>query len=95
MRPRSISYDDWLKGQLKTPRQRRLYARECVHARLAVRIAELREQQGLSQAALARRLRTTQQAVSDIETLKHPNVTVLTLERLAEALGRRLVIDLR
>ena len=95
MKPRSISYDDWMKGQLKTPRQRRLFARESAHARLAVRIAQLREQKGLSQAALARRLRTTQQAVSDIETLKHANVTLLTLERLAEALGSRLVVEFR
>ena len=95
MKPRSLSFDGWLKGQLKPPSRRRRFERETAHARLAVRIAELREQKGLSQAALARRLRTTQQAVSDIETLKRANVTLLTLERLAQALGRRLVVEFR
>jgi ribosome-binding protein aMBF1 (putative translation factor) len=95
MRRRSILFDDWLKGQLDTPARRRRFERESAHARIAVRIAELREQKGLSQAVLARRMRTTQQAVSDIETLKHANVTLLTLERLAEALGSRLVVEFR
>ena len=95
MKPRSLSFDTWLKGQLNTPARRRRFERESAHAHLAIRIAQLRGQKGLSQAALARRLHTTQQAISDIETLKKPNVTVLTLERLAEALGCRLVVDLR
>jgi ribosome-binding protein aMBF1 (putative translation factor) len=95
MKRGSPLFDDWVKGQLKTPARRRRFARESAHARLAIRIAQLREQKGLSQADLARRLHTTQQAVSDIETLKRANVTVLTLERLAEALGTRLFLDLR
>jgi len=95
MRARSLPFNDWLQDQLKTPARRRRFERESAHARLAVSVAQLREQKGLTQADLARRLRTTQQAVSDIETLKHANVTLLTLERLAEALGRLLVIEFR
>lgn len=92
---RPTLFREWLNGELKTPARRRSFDKELSRARLAVRIAELRREKGLTQGDLARRLRTTQQAVSDIETFKHSNVTLLTLERLARALGRRLVVDFR
>jgi DNA-binding transcriptional regulator YiaG len=95
MRRRSHSFDEWLQGELKTPRARRMFEREYARAGIAIQIAQLREKQGLSQAALARRLHTSQQAVSDIETLKKANVTLRTLERVAAALGRRLVVEFR
>jgi len=95
MKNKRIYFNDWLQGQLKNPRLKRAYEEEDVRARLAIRIAEMRKKKKISQTQLARRLHTTQQVISDIETFKHPNLTLLTLQRIAVALHSRLVVDLR
>ncbi len=94
MKRKRLYFDDWLKGQLKNPRLKKAYEQEDVRARLAVRITELRREKKLSQAELARRLHTTQQVVSDIETFRHANLTLLTVQKIAQALNSRLVVDL-
>jgi ribosome-binding protein aMBF1 (putative translation factor) len=94
MKRKRMYFDDWLKEQLKNPRLKKAYEQEDVRARLAVRITELRREKKLSQAELARRLHTTQQVVSDIETFRHANLTLLTLQKIAQALNSRLVVDL-
>lgn len=95
MNPKRLYFDDWLKVQLKNPKLKKAYEEEDVRARLALRVAELRKRKRLTQGQLAKRLHTTQQVVSDIETFKHPNVTLLTLQKLAQALDGRLVVDIR
>jgi len=95
MKPKKLYFDDWLKDQLKKPKLKKAYEQEDVRARLALRIAEIRKKKKISQAKLAKKLHTTQQVISDIETFKHPNVTVLTLQNIAQALNKRLVIELR
>lgn len=95
MKPKRLFFDDWLKEQLKNPRLKKAYQEEDVRARLALRISEVRKKKRISQAQLAKRLHTTQQVISDIETFKHANVTLLTLQRIAEALKSRLVVELR
>jgi ribosome-binding protein aMBF1 (putative translation factor) len=94
MERKRLYFDDWLKEQLKNPRLKKAYEQEDVRARLAVRITELRREKKLSQAELARRLHTTQQVVSDIETFRHANLTLLTVQKIAQALNSRLVVDL-
>lgn len=95
MKPKKMYFDDWLKGRVKSPAFKKAFQQEDVRARLALRIAEIRKGKKLSQAQLAHRLHTTQQVISDIETFKHANMTLLTLQKIAQALGSRLVIDLR
>ena len=95
MKPKKLYFDDWLKEQLKNPKLKKAYEEEDVRAKLALQIAEIRREKKLSQAQLAKRLHTTQQVVSDIETFKHANITLLTLQKIAGALDRRLVVDLR
>lgn len=95
MKKDRLYFDDWLKGQLKNPKLRRAYEQEDIRARLALRIAELRKRKRLSQAQLARKISTTQQVISDIETFKHANITLLTLQKIARALDKRLYIELR
>ena len=94
MKRKRLYFDDWLKEQLKNPRLKKAYEQEDVRAKLAVRITELRREKKLSQAELARRLHTTQQVVSDIETFRHANLTLLTVQKIAQALNSRLVVDL-
>jgi DNA-binding Xre family transcriptional regulator len=75
---------------------------EC-HQRMAVldRTQELleelkaaREQKGLSLADLTERTGMDDAALTQLETGQHPNPTLDTLARYAEAVGKRLVVSL-
>lgn len=61
---------------------------------IAARLAEIRARKGLSQEALARKAKLQRVSVGRIELGVHePSIT--TLEKLAKALGVRLVIDFK
>lgn len=88
-------FEDWLRKQLRDPRFRKGYEREKRSVFLAYRILTLREKLGLSQKALAEKMGTSQQAVARLESGEYEGFTVRTLEKVAEALGADLVVDLR
>ena len=92
MKKKKLLFDDWLKGELKNKEFKKAFEAEDIRARLALLIAEKRKKLGVSQAELARRIHTKQQVVSDIETLRHANITVLTLDKIARALNSHLNI---
>jgi len=58
--------------------------------RVAARVAELRDQRGLSQEALAKKARINRVTLARLERALHPP-TLDTLERIARALGVTLV----
>lgn len=60
---------------------------------LAKAISRLREAAGLSQQALARRMRTSQQAVSRLEQGRYEGYTLKTLRKVAKAIHAELHID--
>lgn len=88
-------FRDRLKEDLKDPEFKQAFEAEDLPARLALRIAELREKEGLTQAELAKRLGAKQQLIARIESLDHINLTLSTLQKIADALHKRLVVDLR
>ena len=53
---------------------------------VALQIAELREKSGLSQKALAQRLKTTQQQISRLESPSYEGHSLSMLRRVAKAL---------
>jgi transcriptional regulator with XRE-family HTH domain len=55
--------------------------------RLSVAIRRAREQQGLSQAELAKRAKVAQGYISDLEASAKKNPGIAVLKRLAKALG--------
>ncbi len=55
------------------------------------KLIELREQQGLTQAELGKRLKTAQPAIARLESGRY-NPTVKFLDKLAKVLGKRLEI---
>lgn len=57
-------------------------------------LRKARQEQDLNQAAVAAEAGITQQWLSLIELDQAPGVTVSTLQRVAAALGKRLVITL-
>ena len=70
------------------------YYGELGRLRLAHRIAELREQRGLTQAQLAEKVGTTQAGISRLENPNYHNYSLKTLEKVAVALGARLKIEI-
>ena len=88
-------FRDRLKEDLKNPEFKQSFEAEDLPARLALRIAELRQKEGLSQTDLATRLGAKQQLIACIESLDHTNLTLSTLQKIAVALHKRLVVDLR
>ena len=95
MKKRGTTLREFLGRQMRNGEFRKAYAQEDLPARLAVRIAELREKRGMTQQALARRLRVSQQALSLLENPSTANYTLRTLQRLAAALDKDLVVEFR
>lgn len=95
MKRKKLFFNDWLKRELKNPEFKKAFNQEDIRARLALLIAKQRRNKGISQAELAHRIHTKQQVISDIETLKHPNITIVTLEKIAKALHSHLNITFR
>jgi transcriptional regulator with XRE-family HTH domain len=60
---------------------------------MAMRIAELREQKGISQQQLAKLMGTSQQAISRIESGEYDGFTLKTLEKIAEATGMCVKVE--
>lgn len=84
-----------LQKDLRDPEFKKAYNEEDLPARLAIQIAKLREKEGLTQQALSRKLHISQQALSQLENPSMARYTLRTLQRLASALNRQLVVELR
>jgi len=61
---------------------------------LAYQIAQTMEEQQLTKAAMARRMKTSRSALDRLLDPTISSVTLLTIERAARALGRRLRIEM-
>lgn len=88
-------FDLRLQEKMKNSRFAEVFRSEFSRLMLAHRIAELREKRGLSQADLARLVGTTQSGIARLENPNYRNYSMKTLERIASALGARLVVDLQ
>jgi len=78
---------------MKDPEFKTHFQEERQALKLALKIAELRDQKGLSQKELARLMGTSQQAISRIESGEYEGFTLKTLEKIAEATGMRVKIE--
>lgn len=72
---------------------------EAVEARalkraIALQLERLRKEQALSKSALAARMETSRAAVDRLLDASNPSVTLLTLEKAARALKRRVKVEL-
>ncbi|MFH1245097.1 MAG: helix-turn-helix domain-containing protein [Candidatus Omnitrophota bacterium] len=82
-----------LTEELKNKKFKKAYEIERVKVALAQKIAEIREEENLRQVDIARRLGVSQQFVSQIETGQERNLTLETLIRIAQSLGRGVKIS--
>jgi ribosome-binding protein aMBF1 (putative translation factor) len=84
---------DSLKRKLQNPEFRAAYDAEDKRIELVLQIIKLRQRRGMTQSDLAKAIGTRQANVSRIERFD-ANLTLGTLEKVAQALGANLQIDL-
>ena len=87
------TFQSRLREDIKDPEFKKHYQEERQALKLAMKIAELRDQKGLSQKELAKLMGTSQQAISRIESGAYEGFTLKTLEKIAEATGMRVKIE--
>ena len=94
-RMRLTTHRQVLKTFLKEPGFRQGYEEELDKLRLVDALVALRQRQGLTQAALAKRLKVSQPFIAKLEQAETHNFTLDTLLRVVEALNGELVIKIR
>lgn len=87
------TFQSRLREDIKDPEFKTNYQEERQALKLAMKIAELRNQKGLSQQELAKLMGTSQQAISRIESGEYEGFTIKTLEKIAGATGMRVKIE--
>ena len=84
---KKTNFDLYLDEQMKDPAFAGRFEKAGEAWDVALQLAALREKAGLSQKDLARKLRTSQQNISRLESTAYEGHTLSTLRRVAEALG--------
>ena len=79
---------------IKTEKQRKSYQKAYKDAEIASKIYELRQQAGLTQKQLAKRIGTTQSVISRLEDADYKGHSLEMLRRIAVALHCRLEIGI-
>lgn len=91
---RAVTFDLNLDKEMKSPRFTAAFQKELSRNKLAEQIATLREKHGWTQAALARKVGTTQSGIARLENPDYRNYSLKTLEKVATVLNARLVVGL-
>jgi transcriptional regulator with XRE-family HTH domain len=84
---KKTNFDLYVEEQLKDPAFARRFEEAGEAWDVALQIAALREKAGLSQKELARKLKTSQQNVSRLESPSYEGHSLTMLRRVAEVLG--------
>lgn len=94
-RVQATTHRQVLKQLLKKRGFRQGYQEELDKLRLVDALIALRQRQGLTQAALAKRLKVSQPFIAKLERAETHNFTLDTLIKVVEALNGELVIHVR
>ena len=92
---RAITHQEVLSHLLKKPGFRQGYEEERDKLRLVEALVTLRQRQGLTQVALAKRLKVSQPFIAKLEQAETHNFTLDTLLKVVEALNGELVVKIR
>ncbi len=84
---KKTNFDRYLEEQLKDPDFAERFERAGEAWDVALQIAALRQKAGLSQKDLARKLKTSQQDISRLESPSYQGHSLAMLRRVASALG--------
>src|SRR6266404_4696829 len=91
---RKTNFDIFLEEQLRDPDFAERFKRAGEAWDVALQIAALRQKAGLSQKDLARKLRTSQQQISRLESPSYEGHSLSMLRRVAEVLGATVRVTL-
>ena len=86
------SLNDFLKEELKDPEFKKEWEKPDPWVETVQALIELRKKEALTQRELAKKLGTTQSAISRLESGSY-NPSFKFLSRLAQALGKQLKIE--
>ncbi|PZR80010.1 MAG: transcriptional regulator [Chthoniobacterales bacterium] len=87
---KKTNFDRFLEEQLQDPDFAERFQRAGEAWDVALQVAALREKAGLSQKDLARKLKTTQQQISRLESPSYEGHSLSMLRRIARALNARV-----
>ena len=91
---KKTNFDRYLAAQMDDPAFVARFKQAGEAWDVALQLAALREQAGLSQAELARKLKTTQQQISRLESPGYEGHSLSMLRRVAKALRARVRVVL-
>src|SRR5438067_13593421 len=91
---KKTNFDIFLEEQLRDPAFAERFKRAGEAWDVALQIAALREQAGLSQKDLARKLKTSQQQISRLESPSYEGHSLSMLRRVARVLHARVRVVL-
>ena len=87
------NFDLYLEDQLKDPDFAERFKKAGLAWEVAIQLAALRTESGLSQKELASRLGTSQQQISRLESPNYEGHSLSMIRRVAKALGARVRVD--
>lgn len=82
------------KREKKTPGFKKAVSDELHKLQIGSQIKELRTSKGMTQEEFAKRLKTTKSAISRLENHAE-SMRMSTLEKVAEVLGKKLVVSFK
>src|SRR5664279_4788855 len=88
------NFDRYLEEQMQDPAFAERFERAGEAWDVALQIAALREKAGLSQKDLARKLKTSQQNISRLESPSYEGHSLTMLRRVAEFLGATIRVTI-
>jgi len=92
---RRTNFDTYLEQQLKDPDFAARFKAAGEAWDIALQLAALRKQSGLSQKELARRVGTSQQQISRLESPSYEGHSLSMLRRVAEVLGASVQVQIK
>ena len=90
----SNNFDQYLEEQLKDRAFAERFKKAGKAWDVALQLADLRKKSGLSQKELARRVGTSQQQISRLESPSYEGHSLSMIRRVAEALGAAVLLKI-
>jgi len=92
---RKSNFELFLKKQLRDPIFAERFKKAGEAWDLAIQLAALRKESGLSQKELAKRVGTSQQQISRLESPSYEGHSLTMIRRVAEALGATVRVEIQ
>jgi transcriptional regulator with XRE-family HTH domain len=92
---RRTNFDRYLQDQLRDPDFALRFKKAGEAWDLAIQLAALRKASGLSQKELAKRVGTSQQQISRLESPSYEGHSLSMIRRVAEALGATVRVEIQ